>query len=87
MTHVIAEPCVNVKDKSCVDVCPVSCIYEFANEKMLTIHPTECIDCGACIPVCPVNAIFPADDVPDKWKSFTQENIEILKRNGRTDVG
>ena len=27
MTHVIAEPCVNVKDKACVDVCPVDCIH------------------------------------------------------------
>jgi len=28
MTYVIAEPCINVKDRSCVDVCPVDCIYE-----------------------------------------------------------
>ena len=27
MTYVIAEPCVDVKNQSCVDVCPVSCIY------------------------------------------------------------
>ena len=27
MPHVIAEPCVNVKDKACVDVCPVDCIH------------------------------------------------------------
>ena len=28
MTYVIAEACINVKDRSCVDVCPVDCIYE-----------------------------------------------------------
>ena len=28
MTYVIAEPCIGVKDRSCVDVCPVDCIYE-----------------------------------------------------------
>ena len=27
MTHIIAEPCIGVKDLSCVDVCPVDCIY------------------------------------------------------------
>ena len=27
MTHVIAQPCIDVKDKSCVDVCPVDCIH------------------------------------------------------------
>ncbi len=28
MPYIIAEPCINVKDRSCVDVCPVDCIYE-----------------------------------------------------------
>lgn len=26
---VITEACIDVKDRSCVDVCPVQCIYEF----------------------------------------------------------
>jgi NAD-dependent dihydropyrimidine dehydrogenase PreA subunit len=26
---VITEACIDVKDKACVDVCPVQCIYEF----------------------------------------------------------
>jgi len=46
MTYVIAEPCIDVKDKTCIDVCPVDCIYE--TERMLVIDPGECIDCGAC---------------------------------------
>jgi hypothetical protein len=25
MAHVIAEPCIGVKDTACVDVCPVDC--------------------------------------------------------------
>ena len=49
MPYIIAEPCINVKDKACVEVCPVDCIYEGAD--MLFIHPDECIDCGACEPV------------------------------------
>ena len=28
MTYVIAEPCIDVKDKACVEVCPVDCIYD-----------------------------------------------------------
>ena len=27
MTYVITEPCAGVCDTSCVDVCPVDCIY------------------------------------------------------------
>ncbi|MEO6909175.1 MAG: ferredoxin, partial [Abditibacteriaceae bacterium] len=28
MTYVIAEPCIGVKDRACVEVCPVDCIHE-----------------------------------------------------------
>ena len=67
MAYVIAEPCVDVKDKACVEVCPVDCIYE--GETMLYIHPEECIDCGACEPVCPVKAIFVDDELPPSGSS------------------
>ncbi len=50
MTYTIAEPCVDIKDKACIEECPVDCIYEGA--RMLYIHPDECVDCGACEPVC-----------------------------------
>ena len=43
---------------------------------MLVIDPEVCIDCGACIPECPVQAIYTQDDVPEKWKSYTQLNAE-----------
>lgn len=84
MTYIIAEPCVDTVDRACVDVCPVDCIYEVedtelsegdeAHMKMLYIHPEECIDCGACEPECPVEAIFPEDEVPDKWSKYTEYN-------------
>ena len=32
MAYVIAEPCVHVKDPTCVDACPVDCIYRQKNE-------------------------------------------------------
>src|SRR5689334_24741641 len=74
MTYVIVEPCIGTKNASCVDVCPVSCIYEA--EDMYYINPDECIECGACEPECPVNAIFHESAVPDEWKSFTQRSEE-----------
>jgi NAD-dependent dihydropyrimidine dehydrogenase PreA subunit len=61
MAYVIAEPCIDVKDRACVDECPVDCIYE--GPRMLYIQPDECVDCDACVPVCPVTAIFPDDSV------------------------
>jgi NAD-dependent dihydropyrimidine dehydrogenase PreA subunit len=55
MTYVIGAACVDVMDRSCMEECPVDCIYEGARK--LYIHPTECIDCGACAEVCPEEAI------------------------------
>ena len=69
MTYVIAQPCVDLKDKACIEECPVDCIYE--GERSLYIHPDECVDCGACEPVCPVEAIYYEDDVPEQWKPTT----------------
>jgi NAD-dependent dihydropyrimidine dehydrogenase PreA subunit len=77
MTHVITEPCITEKDKSCVDVCPVDCIHE--GEEMLYIDPAECIDCGLCVPECPVDAIFFEDDVPEQWAEYTQKNADFFK--------
>ncbi len=75
MAYVIAEPCVDLKDKSCVNVCPVDCIYtDDDDDRMLYIHPDECIDCGACEPECPVAAIFAEEEVPGKWSNFTKVN-------------
>ena len=80
MPYVIAEPCINVKDTACVDACPVDCIHprknedDFAASSQLYIDPVECIDCGACVPVCPVSAIFALEDLPERWKHFTEIN-------------
>ena len=59
MTYVIAEPCVDLMDRSCVDACPVDCIY--TGDRKLYINPAECIECGACEPECPVDSIVLAD--------------------------
>ena len=70
----------------CVDVCPVDCIHprkdegDFEAEKMLFIHPDECIDCGACVPACPVEAIFALDEVPEKWKNYIEINAKHFQK-------
>jgi NAD-dependent dihydropyrimidine dehydrogenase PreA subunit len=80
VTYIIAEPCVDLLDKACIEECPVDCIYE--GNRMLYIHPDECVDCGACEPVCPVEAIFYEDDVPDQWKDYTAANYEFFEDLG-----
>lgn len=80
MAFVITEPCIGVKDKSCVTACPVDCIHGKDEDKQLYIHPDECIDCGACESVCPVTAIFPKDNVPEKWKQYIEINANYYKK-------
>ena len=72
MTYVIAQPCVDLKDRACVDECPVDCIYE--GKRMLYIHPDECVDCGACEPVCPVEAITQDRHVAEGDEQFVEDN-------------
>lgn len=74
MPYVITEPCIGVKDASCVDVCPVNCIYSSDEAEQYYIHPDECIDCAACEVACPVTAIFFEDDVPAEWRHFIEIN-------------
>jgi len=80
MTYTICETCIDVKDRACVDECPVDCIYE--GERMLYIPPDECVECGTCEPACPVEAIFCEDDVPEQWAQFTAENASFVDALG-----
>ncbi len=83
MTYVITEPCIDVLDRSCVEVCPVDCIHdEEGTDRKLYIDPDECIDCGACEPVCPVTAIFAEDDVPEQWVAYTEIDALWFKDAG-----
>ena len=78
MTYTIAEPCIDVLDRACVDECPVDCIYE--GPRMLYIQPDECVDCGACEPACPVTAIFYEDDVPGGVEAVHPGQRGVLRR-------
>jgi NAD-dependent dihydropyrimidine dehydrogenase PreA subunit len=80
VTYVITAACVDVMDKTCIEECPVDCIY--VGERALYIQPDECVDCGACEPVCPQNAIFYEDDLPADQVAHLEDNrvffVEIL---------
>jgi len=88
MTYIICEPCFNVCDTACVEVCPVDCIlpdegWEKGGDPaghMLYIDPEECIDCGACEPECPVEAIFEEDAVPEEWNKYIKMNYDHFGR-------
>ena len=86
MAYIIAEPCIDVMDKSCVEVCPVDCIYEpdatilpeDEQLNMLYIHPEECIDCGVCEPECPIDAILPDTEGDlSKWVEHNRIYSEL----------
>ena len=79
MTYVVTETCIDLKDKSCIEVCPVDCIHEVDEDRMVYIDPDECIDCGACVDPCPVDAIYAEEDVPAPQQKFTLINQIYFK--------
>jgi NAD-dependent dihydropyrimidine dehydrogenase PreA subunit len=72
MPYFIAAPCIDVMDRSCIEECPVDCIYE--GDRKLYINPAECIDCGACEPACPETAIFVDFKTPQEMAPFAGDN-------------
>ena len=87
MAYYITETCIDVKDKACVEVCPVDCIHPIdgEGEPMLYIDPDECIDCGACEPECPVEAIFAEEDMPDDQDRFVEINTKYFELRDSAD--
>ncbi len=85
MPWVITSLCRDCVDESCVEVCPVDCIYEYKGKdnktfpNQLYIDPEECIDCGVCEPECPWEAIFEDQQVPAVFEADTALNAKILE--------
>jgi len=72
MTYVIAAPCVDHNDQSCVDVCPVDCITaEPGADRKFYIDADACIECGQCARVCPNEAILVDRELPAEWAIYT----------------
>jgi NAD-dependent dihydropyrimidine dehydrogenase PreA subunit len=78
--YVITEPCIGVKDASCVDVCPVDCIHSTDDEPQYYINPDQCIDCAACELACPVTAISHEDDIKGDARKFIEINANYFRR-------
>jgi ferredoxin len=78
MTHVIHSACIDVKDKACVDVCPVDCIHGTEEDPQLYIDPVDCIDCTLCVDACPVTAIFAEEDLPQDQEKYTKINADYF---------
>ena len=75
MAYVVTEPCIKCKFTDCVSQCPVGCFREGAN--MLVIDPEECINCNLCVDECPVGAIFPEEEIPEKWEDYIELNERL----------
>jgi ferredoxin len=55
----------------------VDCFHEGVN--FLVIDPDTCIDCGLCVPECPTEAIFPEEDLPEKWSDYIEINARLTE--------
>lgn len=80
MPYVITEPCIGVKDASCVDVSHVDCIHSTAGEPQYYINPGQCIDCAACELACPVTAIYHEDALQGDARKFIEINANYYRQ-------
>lgn len=73
MTYIIAEPCIGVKDRACVEVCPVDCIYEYVDEAGAFVVPDPSTGAGMDKTVVPrgQSVHLPGDGV-------TQEQLKSM---------
>src|SRR5262245_54554093 len=78
MPFFIAGDCLDVLDRSCIEECPVDCIYE--GDRKLYIHPRECIDCGACEVVCPVTAIASDMSMTEALRPWKDDNAAFFSQ-------
>ena len=92
MTWVVTSLCRDCVDLSCVEVCPVDCIYEYTGNDRATfpnqlfIDPEECIDCAVCEPECPWQAIFQDEDVPQVFNDDIALNAGIMDQKTEFQV-
>lgn len=84
MAYVVTANCKGSKYTDCVEVCPVEAFHE--GPEMVYINPETCIDCDVCVAQCPVEAIFPEDEVPEKWSEYIAINAEEAEKLPTLDL-
>ncbi|MEV6852091.1 ferredoxin [Actinoplanes sp. NPDC051411] len=77
MPFFVTGACLDVLDKSCIEECPVDCIYE--GGRKMYINPRECIDCGACEAVCPVTAISSDLPLAESDRPWRDDNVAFFE--------
>lgn len=77
-TYVITEACRDVKDATCVDVCPVGCIHTTPEAPQYYIDSEVCIACEQCFFVCPVDAIYLDENVPPLLQHYLAINAAFF---------
>jgi uncharacterized protein GlcG (DUF336 family)/NAD-dependent dihydropyrimidine dehydrogenase PreA subunit len=70
-----------VKDATCVEVCPVSCIHTTPESPQYYIDPEVCIACEQCVLVCPVKAIYLDTELPQALAHYAQVNADFFMQN------
>jgi len=78
--YIITEPCVGVKDATCLEVCPVDCIASTDEENQFYVDPDICIACEQCALVCPMDAIFLDVEVPAYFKTYIEKNADFYRK-------
>ena len=84
--------CRDCLDTSCIEVCPVDCIYEYVGPASaqfpnpLYIDPDECLDCQACEPVCPWEAPLRDTEVPPVFDDDIALNASIVEHKDKFPV-
>jgi NAD-dependent dihydropyrimidine dehydrogenase PreA subunit len=81
VTYTIAEPCIDVKDKACIEECPVDCIYEGAR-MLLYIHPRRVRRLRRVRAGCPTEAIYYQNDLPEQWNHDMRINADFFAELG-----
>ena len=72
--YVITDACIDVKDASCAQVCPVDCIHTTPEDRVCFIDPGACVGCNLCLPACPVGAIATVEGRPAASAQWTSIN-------------
>ncbi len=89
MAYIIAEPCIGVKDKACVEACPVDCIHitlqgKGKDRKLLkfNIDFNKCMWCALCTEPCPTECLV----MTTNYESASWDRKALLVEYVREDV-